>query len=229
MTVYDLGDGVPLRLTVKNGDGDLVDTDVTLTVTDPNGAVTTPGIDNTSVGIYEAEQIVPQVPGLWTYVWSSTGGVVDNTHGAFVVAGTAGWASTADVLDITGVIVIPAQLAQAQAVISVYVNRTPDADAAASARDLYWLKQAVCWQAAWLIAQVGYHARTTAKVQIQDGHHLHTEAPHQLQLAPLATRAIRNLSWVGNSVLSLADNARVPIPAFNTEPSDAFHGWEVRC
>lgn len=136
------------------------------------------------------------------------------------------WASIPDVAAITGITVDAATLAQAQAAIEIYVNRTPDADEAASARDLHWLKQAVCWQSAWLTEQPMYHARSTFEFQIQDGTHLRLNAGHELQLAPLATRAIRNLSWMGNRTLTIAPTATSAPIAFNNEASDWTHGWE---
>lgn len=136
------------------------------------------------------------------------------------------WAGIPDVAAITAVTVDAATLAQAQAAVEIYVNRTPDADEAATTRDLYWLKQAVCWQAAWLTEQPMYHARSTFEFQIQDGTHLRLNGAHELQLAPLATRAIRNLSWIGRRVFTLTrGGTAAPIP-FNTEPSDYTHGWE---
>ncbi len=136
------------------------------------------------------------------------------------------WASAADVLAITGQTVTDAQVSQAQAVVEIYVGRTPDADEAIGNRDLHWLKQAVSWQAAWMAEQVAYHARTSFQIQVQDGVHVHLDSAHQMQLAPLATRSIRNLSWFGNRSLQLTRCDPPASAAFNVETSDSSHSWE---
>jgi hypothetical protein len=222
VSIYDLGDGVPLRHTIINGDGDLVDAIVTLTVVDPNGVITTPGVDNTSTGVYEAEQIVPDVAGVWTYTWSSTGAVVDNTTSAFVVVdptATAGaWATLGNVIDITGTAVTLAQLRQAQAVVELFVGRTPAADEQPIRPvDLHWLRQAVCWQAVWQKDQPGYTTRSSFTSMSQDSFQVNVAGRHDLHLAPLAARAVKNLTWMASRSVAIGRPSGVPIPAFNTE------------
>lgn len=137
------------------------------------------------------------------------------------------WATTADVLTITAVTVTDAVTAQAQAIVEMHVNRTPDADAAAMTRDLYWLKQAVCWQAAWLKDQPGFTSRHLVERVEQDGAGFEYAGQVAVTLAPLAIRAIRNLSWIGGQkVLTLSCPPSVPALAFNNEASDDAHLWE---
>ncbi len=228
-TTYDIGDGVSLRHTIYDGDGELSDADVTLVVTDPDGGQATVPTTSSSTGVYESEEIVVDKAGVWSFVWTAVGLVNDVTAGEFAVipaSASTGWATRNDVLDITGELVSLGQLRQAQAVIELHVGRSAAADEAAGARDLYWLKQAVCWQAAWQKDQPGYTQRhQVARVQ-QDGTGYDYDTSVAVVLAPLAIRAIRNLSWIGgNRVLSLADRT-VPAPAaFNVETSDELHPW----
>jgi hypothetical protein len=134
------------------------------------------------------------------------------------------WATVQEVDDITGQTVDAPKLAQAQAVVEIHVGRTPDADAAATARDLYWLKQAVCWQAAWQPAQPAFHARSGLKRVSQDGLTLEHNTAADITLAPLANRAIKNLSWMGSRTAQ-PTTRRVPPAAFTNEASDCSHGW----
>jgi hypothetical protein len=108
------------------------------------------------------------------------------------------WATVAEVGDTTGVTVDSSDLAHAQAVIEVYANRTTDADDGLTTRDLGWLKRAVCWQAAWQSSQYGYAARQTAASVSQDGASVTRRSQSDQDLAPLAARALRNLSWKGS-------------------------------
>lgn len=136
------------------------------------------------------------------------------------------WANTDDVEDITAVVVLAPTLAMAQAIIELHVDRSPAADAAATARDLYWLKQAVCWQAAWVKDQPGLTSRHLVTRVDQDGAGFEYTGEAAISLAPLAIRAIRNLSWIGgNRVLTLAPVTVAAGLAFNLESSDAQHPW----
>jgi len=116
------------------------------------------------------------------------------------------WATEAEVLSITGVTVTAAQLAQANSVITIFANRTEDA--VLSDRDLYWLKQATCWQAAWQKDQAGYTTRHAVTEVTQDGMQLvysggDTPNLASVTLAPLAQRALKNTSWKGSKTLRI--------------------------
>lgn len=120
----------------------------------------------------------------------------------------ATWATTADVQNITGETVTEAQLLQAEAVVEIYANRSTVLDTdSLSARDLDTLKKATCWQAAWQPQQPGYTGRQDVQEMQQDGARLtlgsapRGGAGHTVTLAPLAARALRNLSWKGDRSL----------------------------
>lgn len=109
-----------------------------------------------------------------------------------------GWATLQDVQDVTGQTVTAADLAAAQSVVETHVNRTPSANGGMRTRDLYWLKAAVCWQAAWMPFQPGYVGRSGVTGVSQDGISATYRSRADQLLAPLAQAAIGNLSWKGS-------------------------------
>ena len=122
------------------------------------------------------------------------------------------WAQTTDVSDITGVTVTSGELALAEADICTYANRSPDASAGMAARDLYWLKVATCYQAAWRDSQVQVSGRQSARAISQGGaggQSVSYTAGWEVVLAPMAARALRNLSWKADRTLR-TPNVRYP-------------------
>lgn len=138
------------------------------------------------------------------------------------------WATIDDTQDITGRGVTASQMAAANATVTIYANRTPAASAAIGARDLYWLQQAACWQAAWLSQQVAVDGRSLTTSQSQDGLSAATDAEYAHVLAPLAARSLRNLSWKATRSIAVGQAGSVPpwTRNFLLESSDEFHGWE---
>lgn len=76
MTTRDVGDRVNVQYLSYNGSGVLTNATVVLTVTDPAGAITTPTVTNTSTGQYDASFTLATA-GLWSWVWTVSGAVVD--------------------------------------------------------------------------------------------------------------------------------------------------------
>lgn len=111
------------------------------------------------------------------------------------------WATAAEVLDKTGEQVSDAKVAQASSVITIFANRTESMSDEIKPRDLYWLKEATCWQAAWQGGKAGYAKRDGVDELSQDGltivHSRGGTGDHKVSLAPLAARALKNLSWKG--------------------------------
>lgn len=111
------------------------------------------------------------------------------------------WATLTEVLNITHKDdLVQDDVDVAEEVIVLHTERTPDDSL--RTRDLYWLKRAVAWQAAWQVNQPGYAERSTAKEISQDGtkivyaHAGDPSNPALFMLAPLAQRALKNCSWM---------------------------------
>lgn len=105
------------------------------------------------------------------------------------------WATAGEVESITGQAVTAGQLAVGQSVIDLHANRTEGASGVISARDLGWLKAAVAWQAVWQKDQPGFSARSDVTTSTTDGQSNTYRGPDSITLAPLAQRALKNVSW----------------------------------
>jgi hypothetical protein len=146
------------------------------------------------------------------------------------------WASTADVLNVTGTTVTSPQLSAANEVITIYANRTEAASASLASRDLYWLNRAVCWQTVWQMQQPGYDQKSVVASFRQDGLEVNyggtkdnEAAEWKVSLAPLAARALKNLSWkAGNTLRTPRISTPVGAPLdMLTEGNDPYSkGWE---
>lgn len=149
-----------------------------------------------------------------------------------------GWATTQDVTDIAGVTVTTAQLAQAQGTVEIHANRISGTafDATVSVRDLAWLKRSVCWQAAWLTEQVDFATRSSYDQLSQDSTQHTTRAPSDIVLAPLAARALKNVTWKGSRTVNVRPTYRrrgEALPGssstlldYTLDSSDDMHGWD---
>lgn len=139
------------------------------------------------------------------------------------------WASASDVLAITGSSATSDALATADSVITVYANRTPDASGSMSTRDLYWLKQATAWQARYVQASPGYGQQSAVQQVSQDGVSITYDTEWQINLAPMAARALKNLSWKCDRT-QLTPRVDVPlgagVTAFLTDAGDAYSEWQ---
>lgn len=155
-----------------------------------------------------------------------------------------GWATAADVLAVTGSSPIAAPpatstgdgtLALAQSMIEDHVNRTPAADGGMRTRDLYWLKKAVAWQTVWLPSQPGVLSRVGTTGVSQDGLNATYNSAADILVAPLAQRALKNLSWMGTRSLRIGsrrpriqDGSYVASTAafLNSGADPEYAGWE---
>lgn len=137
------------------------------------------------------------------------------------------WATAADVEEIVGRGVDASVLAQANSHICIFANRTPDAADGIGERDLYWLKQAACWQAAWLDQQPAVDGRSAHTSLSQDGLSVTHDAEYQITLAPLAARSLMNLSWKASRSIDVQPVTSGPTwpRDFTNERSDDEHGW----
>ncbi|HVL63446.1 MAG TPA: hypothetical protein VM430_18865 [Microbacterium sp.] len=105
------------------------------------------------------------------------------------------WATEAEVLALTGRTVTADQVAQAQAIIELFAETTPEADADQSAKTLRLLNRAVSWQAAWMATQIDIDARVDVQTLSQDGVSTQFSGDDAQYLAPLAARCLNKLPW----------------------------------
>lgn len=129
------------------------------------------------------------------------------------------WATADDVQDITGVDIAltPALLAQADSIIGMHAGIT--STAAVYARDAEWLRQAVAWQTAWLAGQSGMAERSSVTTVSQEGLQVTYQDEAALVLAPLARRALKNLSWMGTRSVRMS-RRRPRVKTTDVDPPD---------
>lgn len=153
------------------------------------------------------------------------------------LGGAAGWATLSDVRSVTSQTVDDDSLYLAQDVIEIHCGRTyagSVANASIKLKDLTWLKKAVCYQAAWQVNQPGYLNRHSIKEVNQDGAQIiyagssEPNNPALIMLAPLANRALKNLSWFGNRAIKFkSPNYEGDHPSYGDYKRDDDHGgWE---
>lgn len=138
------------------------------------------------------------------------------------------WVTEADALTYTGVVLTAEDLGPASGMITVYSGAldTQPADSI-TARDRLWLGMATAYQAAWMKGKPGVLSQRESHIQASaDGVSTTRESDSQVMLAPMASRCLRNLSWIGN-VTRRADpimDARLK-GSFISERGDEGHGW----
>jgi hypothetical protein len=131
------------------------------------------------------------------------------------------WASAADVLSVTGTTVDSAAVAQAHAVVEVYAG-IPATTTDLNARNLRLLNRAVCFQAAWVVAQVDVLSRVEVTTITQDGASVTPATPDALLLAPLAQRCLAQLSWRRAGSVRVNRAQDVPVYATIAAAESAF-------
>jgi len=137
------------------------------------------------------------------------------------------WTTVDDVTEMTGVVVSAEVLAQADSIVTIYCGRTADLKDQLRKRDQYWLAQATAWQAAWLAGQAGVTARNLGTRIDTEGLSVDHAAEYEVVLAPLAARALRNLSWKSSRTVRVAvpDYAGIGARNFTLEASDPYQDW----
>lgn len=119
------------------------------------------------------------------------------------------WATVADVADLTGVTVTAATLKLGVSAIELHTGLIEQVERKKmSDRDRYWLKTAVCYQAAWIKAQPDYLERNAVASASQDGQSATAGNPDWLVLGPLARKAIKRLSFRGTRTASTLEQRR---------------------
>ncbi|ARX81526.1 hypothetical protein SMD44_00924 [Streptomyces alboflavus] len=140
---------------------------------------------------------------------------------------TDAWATAQQVIDITGVTVTDVQLTQAQASIEMFSNRIHDDTARIRARDLYWLRMAVAYQAAWEVSQFDLNARLDATQVQQDGVVASLDS-RAMTLGPRAKQALQRCSWMRSRTIhvrSAFEDGQRGYGSVLAEASDEQHTW----
>lgn len=113
------------------------------------------------------------------------------------------WATPAEVLDVTGTEPTVADIRRAQAAIETITGIVVEDDAQwnrLAPKDRRWLRNAVAYQVAFIAASPDYFERMRVASAAQDGQSA-TYGADVHELAPLARKAIRKLSWRGRRVI----------------------------
>jgi hypothetical protein len=133
------------------------------------------------------------------------------------------WATAEDVQQLTGKTVDDTLIDQATAVIEMTQGGRVSSlgTTTVSARNLYWLKLAVAYQAAWMDAQPDYFERMDVDTFTQDGASA-TLRPDGLRLAPLARTALKRLSWRGMRTIH-ASTGRLRVGFYSDTADDHLH------
>lgn len=136
------------------------------------------------------------------------------------------WASIEDVANVTGKTVSEAGRNLAAASIELHtglIESVPRVDM--KRNDAYWLRQAVCFQAAWLAPTPDYLERNDIKASAQDGASA-SGGPDWMTLAPLARKALKRLSWRGTRTVILGGTTgRLPVTDALAEAQDDRQPW----
>ncbi|WP_274029454.1 hypothetical protein [Streptomyces sp. MMBL 11-1] len=218
-------------------------TGVTVTVTKVGDSTPTlgpvsAGISNPANGLYTYTwtTTAATAPGDYLVVWGGVDGDLEAVQASETVtvteAVTGTWASIQDVVDITGATVTDAQLRRAQYVIDLVSGRTYEIHTVlveeGRTRDLRWLKQAVAYQAAWMAAQPDMFTRLNLTSVNQDTAQAQMGAS-ALTLAPLARRALHQVSWQGTRSVQVRTQRSRLLPGQGVQPAGApvrDYGWE---
>jgi hypothetical protein len=127
----------------------------------------------------------------------------------------ATWCSVTQAQAITGELPSDTDLAVASSIIEMVAGVFADAveetapeagDAVAqyiADRDLRWLRMACAWQSVWVKAHPDLMERDLTSTESADGQSAAWLADGQI-LAPLAKRALRNLSWRGTRSIGIS-------------------------
>ena len=84
MAELDIGDALPLYFAFRGPDGQLLDTDVELSITKPDGDTITPTPDHLDTGRWSYDLLIEQA-GRYSWVWTATGAGSGVERGSFMV------------------------------------------------------------------------------------------------------------------------------------------------
>lgn len=114
----------------------------------------------------------------------------------------AQWATVEDVKNLTGKVITEVERNQAVATLELHIGLIEAVERPGlTGRDRYWLKLALCYQAAWASGRPDLFERDDVDSASQDGESANFR-PDAHTLAPLARKAIKRLSWRGPRTLN---------------------------
>jgi len=100
------------------------------------------------------------------------------------------------VYNVTNMTLTPQQIQNAQQVLNMYSNYTPESSGFnMQPFDLMWLRYGLAYQSAWQTQQPGLLFRNEVDSISQDGLSTHWTDPRNVMLGPLALRSLKQLSW----------------------------------
>lgn len=136
------------------------------------------------------------------------------------------WCMVSVIADVTGKTVTALDRNIAAAALELntgLIESVPRVDM--SRYDRYWLRQAVAFQAAWLVAQPDYLERNAIASASQDGQSAAMGNPDWLVLAPLARKALKRMSWRGVRTIETTGPQRLAYLNPLLEASDDRQVW----
>lgn len=222
-------------------------------------APTSAGVYHATTGLYEFNWAVPtsQAVGDYLATWNATlsGSAVSQQQVVTVQDvnfGTAGFITWCDitlsenlingqgnvrpvnpiawVYSVTGLTLTPMQIQNAQQVLNMYSNYTPEASGFnMEPRDLMFLRYGLAYQSAWMTQQPGLLYRGDVDSLSQDGLSTHWSDPRSIMLAPLALRSLKQLSWQKSRSLRVRTpfiDDQTPLSSDpDAEANDLFERW----
>lgn len=140
------------------------------------------------------------------------------------------WATTADVLSLTGVTVSSTD--QANAVIEMHAGRTYLVAAAKTGTiDLEWMRRAVAYQAAWQLGQADLFTRLDFEAVGKERGTPVAITPTAMTLAPLARMALGRVSWLKSRSLHVRSPFQDGLGPLNSDPTssenDYYESWSA--
>lgn len=145
---------------------------------------------------------------------------------------TNSWAQADDVLAVTGETVTDAQVLRAQAIIDMFTARVYSADLLLriGSRDLYWLKLAVAYQAAWMLSQPDLYSRLDFAT-ISAGSRPVELKEDTLRIAPFASKALKRVSWLRSRSLHVRSPFTDGLSPISSDPdsagNDFYEQWSA--
>lgn len=190
----------------------------------------------TALGLYHYPWSVPasQALGAYTASWTATVNSTQRTGyelfnivvGIDVITGSpTGWATVADVQALTGQTVSTAQVQQANGVIEMLAGRTYAlAYSRTGSRDQEWMRRAVAYQTAWLVAQPDLFGRLDLENLSSTGRGLSLR-DNGIVLAPMAKWALKRVSWLKSRSLHVRSPYQDGLSPISPNPDSAANDF----